>query len=168
MLRSLYRPLPREFTFAGFAFPKYTWTLPRGTMRKRIMRARSPMCGDYCSAPRPIAGGTHPGASFYLNSDFAPGLRWQWADQVSGARIGHRGWYADDDQDATIRGIVLRLPKGRGFLAGWSMGEGMASATEGMIFEDECDAALYAEECARVAAESEREYQAEQLEEVDA
>ena len=90
-------------------------------------------------------------------------MRWEWADKVSGAHIGHTGWYSDEHGDSeTIRGLVFRLPKSRGFLAGWSMGEGMASALECDIYETEREAALAADSLAENVAEREREHQEEE------
>lgn len=148
------------FEFAGFNWPRYVATLPRGTMAKRLERAKNPATGPYYHAPKPEAAGT--GRGFYLDSDGMPGLRWQWCDEVSGASIRHTGWFADECE-TTIRGIVARLPKGRGFLAGWSMGESMASALEAEIYSDETEAARMADSLAESVAEREREYQAAQL-----
>lgn len=96
----------------------------------------------------------------YLNSDFFPGLRWEYADEIAPRAIRHTGWYCDEYQDETIRGIVLRLPKGRGFLAGWTMGKGMATEIDvSWVHEDEIEAARAADERAERAAERMREDQ---------
>ena len=130
-----------EFSFAGFNFPKYLWTLPRGSKAKRLEHARNPVCGPYYHAPKPDSNN---GASFYLESDGMPQLRWQWCDEVLPS-IRHTGWYLDEHGDSEkIRGIVMRLPRSRGFLAGWSMGEGIASAVEYDIYDDAQDAARVA------------------------
>jgi len=116
-------------TFAGFEFPQEIPILPRAPLAKRLAEYKlthgKRVCGPYFrTEPSPNPSGM----SFYLDSDFQPGLRWEWADEIDGARIQHRGWYSDEYGDAEkIRGLVFRLPHGRGFLAGWSMGEGMAS-----------------------------------------
>ena len=153
-----------SFTFAGFVFPRYLATLPAGPLSRRAAD-RKPgraICGDYYHAPKPNAA---TGRGFYLDSDGMPDLRWQWCDEVEGARIRHTGWFCDDGQSQTIRGIVMRLPKGRGFLAGWSMGEGMASTIDySPIFDNAADAAHCADSMAESAAESEREYQARENE----
>jgi len=94
--------------------------------------------------------------SFYLDSDFAPGLRWEWADEI--ADLGHTGWFSDPYGDfETIRGLVMRLPGGRGFLAGWSMGEGMCGGVDRYVFDDETDAAYAADSMAEHIAELNRE-----------
>jgi len=71
----------------------------------------------------------------------------------------HNGWYCDTFFGSKIRGLVFRLPKSRGFLAGWTMGEGMASAVECDIYETERQAAYAADSMAESAAAKEREYQ---------
>lgn len=104
---------------------------------------------------------THPdpGAKtmfFYMGSDFAPGLRWKWADKVCDVSIDHVGWCSDAFCDDTIRGFVMALPHGRGFLAGWSMGEGMASEVSYEIHETEQRAAYRADQMAERVADEER------------
>lgn len=151
----------QTFTFAGFTFPRAVAMLPKGTPASRLAKRRasgpSP-CGPYQTAPKPGASGA---LFYYLESDFAPGLRWQWADDVDGAGIHHTGWHTDPHGDGdTIRGLVARLPHGRGFLAGWSMGESMASQLEtASVYADDVSAARAADSIAESAAESEREYQ---------
>lgn len=94
-----------------------------------------------------------------------PGLRWEWADNAAQS-IHHTGWYTDEYGDGdTIRGLVFRLPHNRGFLAGWSMGEGMASIVAYEVYPDEVSAALAADDIARYAAEREREYREAEEEE---
>lgn len=108
-----------------------------------------------------------PTRSAYLDSDFFPGLRWEYADEVS-RPIKHTGWFSDECGDDIIRGIVLRLPKGRGFLAGWTMGEHMATNIDvSWVYDDEVEAAFAADSMAEWAAERNREY-LESLEEEDA
>jgi hypothetical protein len=76
---------------------------------------------------------------------------------VEGVRIRHTGWFTDDYRDEKIRGLVFTLPKGRGFLAGWTMGEGMASFVECDIYETADEAAHAADSLAEDAADDERE-----------
>jgi hypothetical protein len=96
--------------------------------------------------------------SFYLDSDFAPGLRWRYADEIT--RIDHNGWYVDDFEQDTYRGIVLALPKSRGFLAGYTMEEGMISLVNvKWIHDEEVDAARAADSEAEFAAEESRRNQ---------
>src|SRR5690606_19227724 len=84
---------------------------------------------------------------------------WQWCDEVD-TSIRHNGWFTDDQQDETIRGLVVRLPHGR-MLAGWSMGEHMASEIDSTrVYDDEREAARAADALAERVAEREREYRA--------
>lgn len=152
-----------SFDFAGFTFPRKIYQLPKpcnitGLRKKRELRKS---CGQYYSAPVPLTSRTHPGGFFYLDSDFQVGRGWRWADEVDNS-IMHTGWFTDDYCSGDkIRGIVISLPHGR-FLAGWSMGEGMASNFDGEIYDDAKEAAQAADSLAENAAESEREYQEEE------
>lgn len=146
-----------QFNFAGMHFPKHVWTLPKGPIKKRLSDRKGACTSDYYHAPKPIHG-RHPGQGFYLDDAGMPARRWTWCDEVAGMHISHNGWYCDRFGDQTIRGIVVRLPHGR-FLAGWSMGERMASAVDGTIYTDEVEAAYAADEEARVAAEKQIEYE---------
>lgn len=148
--------------------PKHIRVL-RGPISKRLaefkaMRARGYKNGRatgpyYWSKPVRAEQKTR---SFYLESDFMPGLRWNWCDEIA-RDIRHTGWYTDDHGASdTIRGVVFRLPHARGFLAGWSMGENMISEIDLYIWDDERDAAHAADGMAEHAAERERAYQREQ------
>lgn len=156
--------LDPEFQFAGFTFPKWEWNLHRGPWRKRLERRRSSCTGwgNY-TATRPLEG-RDLSRFFYLDSDGMPNLRWKWCDEVKGAWKPHTGWYCDDYQNQTIRGLVMRLANKRGFLAGWSMGESMASAVDYYVFDTEVDAAQCADSMAENAAKREREYEWSQME----
>jgi hypothetical protein len=146
------RPLPFEFSFAGFRFPRYLATLQAGTKQQRVDRYKH--TGGYCHAPKPGA----TGRGFYLDDS----SRWKWCDDVAGAGVKHTGWYTDEYGDGDkIRGIVVLLPHGR-FLAGWSMGEGAASSLEYEVYTDAKEAAWAADSLAESVAEDEREYQEEQ------
>lgn len=152
-------PLPfAEFYFASFVWPRYLATLPRGSKAKRLEQYKRPVCGLYMHAPKPENAGK--GTGFYHESSCSPfRLRWEYCDEVSGARIRHTGWYADEFQDTKIRGLVFRLPRSRGFLAGWTMGESMASGMDCDIYETELEAARAADSLAESVANKEREYQ---------
>jgi hypothetical protein len=69
------------------------------------------------------------------------------------------GYYADDYQDATLEPIIARLPSGRGFLAGWTMGANMCGSLEPEVYPDAASAASAAHDAAEYAAEREREQQ---------
>jgi hypothetical protein len=155
------------FQWAGISFPKYIWTLPRGAKAKRLAEAKAKSCGPYYHAPTPNGKG---GTAFYLESDGPVRLRWQWADKVEGVgrAINHTGWFTDEFGDGDkIRGIVFRLPRSRGFLIGWSMGEGMATAMEPEIYETTREAAIAADGLAETVAETERENEAKERQRIE-
>lgn len=153
------RPLETEFRFAGFSFPR------RVPMLRRVGK-RFHVSTSYYVAPPPSKNMT----GFYLESDFALGLRWDWVDQFpEGPRVSHRGWYTSDGCDETVRGLVFRLPRGRGLLAGWARGEGMIGAveTDTIWGADDVNGACFradqlAEEVAEVERESNREQESEE------
>jgi len=155
-------------TFAGFDFPQTIAMLPRGPLGKRLDEFKrthgARVCGPYY---RTVPAASPSGTFFYLESDFMPGLRWEWCDEVDGSSIRHTGWFCDDFQDQTIRGLVMRLPHDRGFLAGWSMGESMASNLEYYIWDDAVECARAADHMAERAAEDQREYEARETEDTD-
>lgn len=86
-------------------------------------------------------------------------------DHIRDRRNQISGYYCDSDCIDTLQPIIARLPRGRGFLAGWTMGAGMCASLEGDIYPDEESAASAAHCVAEYAAEREREYQEEELEE---
>lgn len=140
--------------FAGFNYPRNLYLMPKRagkslleTLRRR--RESRKVCGPYYqTSPNP-----NPTQYFcYLESDFDLGLRRRWADEIIDLR--HNGWFTDPHGGGeTIRGLVFTLPHGRGFLAGWSMGPGMATEIENYVFGGERDAAFSADDMARHAAE---------------
>mgnify|MGYP003554441069 CR=1 FL=1 len=147
------------FTFAGFEFPRQIPMLKAPTKYRK-----SRLCCAYRPAPTPLTRDTQF-TSFYLNErdymkgDFQPGLRWEWCDEVAGVRMGHHGWFVDDSQADTYRGMVFRLPKARGFIIGYSMGGGMASdILYDQIYTTEAHAARAADSAAESAAEKSREW----------
>ena len=76
--------------------------------------------------------------------------------------IDHAGWFTDEYGDGDkIMPVVFRLPHGRGFLAGWTMGAGMASSVEFDIYDDENEAWRAADSLACDVAEDEREHNRE-------
>lgn len=135
------------------------------SLRKRFKSRQ--VCGPY-NCTRGNASDTS-GIGFYMESanylamgDSPIALRVTWCDEIETyTRINHTGCYSDDDgMGDTIRGIVARLPRSRGFLIGWSMGPGMCSTLDtDTIYTCERDAAHAANDCAERAAERERAYQ---------
>ena len=147
------KTLEPQFTFAGFVWPRYVANMATlQTLRKKKEQRRYTY--GYYHAPKPNASGK----GFYLDSDNQPFTRWKWCDDVEQS-IRHTGWFCDEHGDGSkIRGLVVYLPHGR-FMAGWSMGEGMASSVEEDIYDDAISAAYAADSIAENAAEKEREYQ---------
>lgn len=145
---------PVQFVWAGLSFPR--WLPPRldgarAPWRDRLGRRLHPTVGPYMTAPRPNGSGPW---SFYLGADAPFELRVQFAADYTDRA---RRWYADADGIDTCEGIVARLPRGRGFLAGWTLGEGMASCLEPTTYADPLEAAHAADESARIYALEERD-----------
>jgi hypothetical protein len=158
-------------SFAGFEYPRQFAILPKGTPKQRL-EAQRQLQAKYGKPYKRITGPYYQsepapntdGRMFYMGEhetlgDFMPGLRWKWADKCEdvGRSIDHTGWFCDDFQEDKIRGMVFRLNHGKGFLAGWSMGEGMISSLEYEIYKTEREAAYAADRLAEKHAEADRE-----------
>ncbi len=123
------RPMAKRLASRKHVGP-YMWTVPQP----------GPFAGrGYYAADN---DGTPGDSTFSLRSCEAP------------RRIN--GWYCDDYQ--TMRAVVLRLPRQRGYLIGWTMGRGMASSIEPEIYTDETEAWRAADSHTQYAAAREREY----------
>lgn len=143
-------------SFAGFTLPRLRGinAEKRAPLARRLADFRrysaqygrpifSP-CGPYQC--RQFA--TDAELSFYQDdSATMPGLRYETG----------RAFAYDDCEP--LAAFVFRLPHGRGFLAGWSMGDGMAAMVSRDIIADERDAMARAEDMADAAALRESEYQ---------
>lgn len=93
-------------------------------------------------------------------------LRLEWAnDHLDGSLTRTTGYYADGEQEGTLKPIIARLSHKRGFLAGWTMGEGMVGALDPEIHTKARYAALAAHSMAEHDAELEREAAAQEEEE---
>jgi hypothetical protein len=85
-------------------------------------------------------------------------LRFDLANEHLGGRLSRiNGYYADSFQYFTFHPIVARLPKRRGFLAGYSAGPGMCAALDATIYATAEDAAHAAHSMAEHDAEINRE-----------
>lgn len=83
-------------------------------------------------------------------------LRLEWAnDHLRGSRLSFINGYYCDNTD-TLQPIIARLPHGRGFLAGWTMGQGMCASLDGYIYLSEEDAARAAHSTAEFTADENR------------
>lgn len=80
----------------------------------------------------------------------------QYADEVAPRAINHTGWFTDVHQSGKARGIIARLPHGR-VIAGYTWTDNGERVYFPEIFENEIDAALMADEHARVFADNCRE-----------
>lgn len=131
-------------------------------------RARSrKLCGPYHWTPaKPGTGRGFYQASRGLEMDCAGStfaLRLTLANDVLSEAGSHsrmqniNGYYCDAFQDQTLVPIVARLPSGRGFLAGWTMGAGMLGALDSTVWDDASEAARAAHDFADSEAEDMRE-----------
>jgi len=88
-------------------------------------------------------------------------------EHISGRQSRTTAYWGDDDGFTTFTPIIARLPHARGFLAGWTMGQGMAASLEPEIYETPEDAAFAAHSIAEDVAEREREYREDEDERED-
>lgn len=138
------RPMVERVQSRKHAGP-YHWT-PRDA-------ATSDGFGFYCSQRSELAMDGH-GSICNLRLELAN-------DHLRGSRLAQTsGYYCDDYGDQTLIPIIARLPHGRGFLAGWTMGAGMCGSMCTAIHDDEREAAMAAHDEAERCAERERDAQA--------
>ncbi len=91
------------------------------------------------------------------------GLNFVGFADVLATRINHKGWYADDMQDAIYRGVVYRLPARKGkqrLVIGYADpdNDDCALMDFSTIYDDEIEAAWAANKFAERKAEKDREY----------
>lgn len=136
-------------------------------------RARSrKSAGPYHRRPCQRTGERHPGFGFYTESAEGTGCCFRMASHGSNADLrllkvdatSRREYFIGDpdglDHDSCrFYPVIARLPRQRGFLAGWVMGHGMCGSMDGIIYADEYEAAKAARDEARSTAEAEAEYQ---------
>lgn len=114
-------------------------------------------CGPYYWAPAKPGNGR----GFYQASK---GLRMDSHGSTFDLRLDYANTYAPyqrrgsgpfrSENDSEFTAIIARLPHGRGFLAGWTMGNGMIASLDAHIWTDIEDAARAAIDEARDAADS--------------
>lgn len=147
--------LVSEYAAVPFAGAVHDFSRP---LRDRA-RARK-ICGPYHMRPREPGGPV----GFYLESGrrlamarhgATMGLRLDIPGPVG--RRGATGYHADDHGDSIILPLVARLPHGRGFLAGWTMGPGMCGGLDRDLYADPESAGRAAHNIAETVAESARE-----------
>lgn len=86
-------------------------------------------------------------------------LRVELASDHVGGRLSYTQGYSNDLVMDQYTPIILRLPRGRGFVAGWTLGEGMASSMDPDIHAEIQDAAYAAYQLAERAFDKEVAYQ---------
>ena len=124
----------------------YTWTPAKpGTGR-----------GFYSSSRNELECDDH-GSTFRLRLEYARDHVGTWS-----ARVHSFGCceYGGD----TFTPLIARLPRGRGYLAGWTLGAGMAGSLDAHVYESPSDAAYAAYDDAKWAADAEREYREGEME----
>lgn len=91
------------------------------------------------------------------------------ADEIL-PRLRHKGWYVDDYQDDTTRGVVFTLSSGRGFLAACTdpHNDGPVVFDSSRVLDTKEDAAKAADDLARRYAELCQEDNAKELERIRA
>ena len=156
----------------------HTWQTSDGhtpTLRERAEMRKT--CGPYQLTPQDAI--KRESIGFYTASrglamgDGPIRLRLVLAnDQEIGRLSDVQGYYTDQEfQNETMKPIIARLPRSRGYLAGWTMGKGMCAKLETRLYIDAEDAARAAHSIAEYDAAEESNYQArererEQLEEL--
>jgi hypothetical protein len=153
-----------KWSAAPFAGAVHDFSVP---MAKRL-KSRE-FTGPYYWAPTKPGKGRgfyqSPKGLFCDKAGSTFDLRLAMANEFLGhSRLSHiNGYFCDIDGDGdTLKPIVARLPHGRGYLAGWTMGAGMAASLDGYIWEDIEEAARAAHDLAESDAEESREKQAEE------
>lgn len=118
------------------------------------LKDRKGPCGPYfwpqdVRAPRNGVGFYSSGKSALVmdRAGSTVSLRLEWAnDHLRHSRLARiDGYYCDAfGSGDTLQPIIARLPHGRGFLAGWTMGAGMCGSLDADIYDTEQDAAFAA------------------------
>lgn len=126
----------------------YKWSPSKPMAGRGFYQAQAGLCMD------------RTGSTIDLRLEHANG-------HLEGSRLRYvNGYYCDSDWDGdTLQPIIARLPHGRGYLAGWTMGPGMAASLAADIWADPKDAARAAHGVAERDAEASREYQLAEEEE---
>lgn len=145
----------------------------KGTVRQRQIDRK--FCGPYQWTPDDLDkwlqtyGRPSRGRGFYQSSsglscgDSTFSLRLELANDVlTESRLRHtEGYYCDlDCTGDTLQPIIARLPHGRGFLAGWTMGNDMIASINLDIYKTPEDAAKAAHGIAEYDARKNQEHEA--------
>lgn len=150
----------RDFAEHGAKFPHCSeYARPRSwrDVRRYGMNSYAAAFGLSDSGWSEDSRGRRVPILYAFEADSLPVRRIRDAHEIADMR--HSGWYCDDDCGELCIGIVASLPHGR-FLAGWRLtdnGEDVLHLDR--IFDDESDAARYADGLVESYADREREYQ---------
>lgn len=144
------------------AYRAFSDRYPRASATKNLERARQFLLTGPTQSPRPYPySGGKPEPEAY-------GLRFVgfWDEVKEWPPAKHTGWYTDDFQSGTYRGVVFQTSADKKgsprYLAGYYDDEGEQTYLEREIVAGGSEgAAQIADDLARIAAEEEREYQAE-------
>lgn len=105
-----------------------------------------------------VGRGFYSGNSPFVVGDSSFSLRLEPANDHVGPRMRRiTGYYCDNHQSETIQPLIARLPRSRGFLAGWSMGALSIGSIDRHIYATPKDAALAAYGLAERYAEAMRD-----------
>lgn len=121
-------------------------------------------CGPYMWRVGP-AGERQDGRGYYAaDDDGTPSAHdSSFALRACERPARYRSWHTGEMTE--FFAVVLRLPRERGFLAGWTMGKGMASSVDFYIHSDELEAWRDADMQARHACERDDENEQREPEE---
>lgn len=87
---------------------------------------------------------------YYAFTQYFP--RETYCDNVAGTRIGHSGWFCDEDGHETARGFIVKLPHGK-FLHGYELTDTRERVYFLDLLDDAEEAARYADGEAELIAE---------------
>lgn len=125
----------------------YTWT---PTQRGKPNGRNEPFAGrGFYQSSKGLSVDAR-GSTFDLRLDYA-------RNHLGYQRRG-TGPFSHEMISGEYDGIVARLPHGRGFLAGYTLGNGMCASLDGHIWDAIEDAARYAIDMAREACDADIEY----------
>jgi hypothetical protein len=120
---------------------------------------RSARLGRSAPTPRDSHGHRSDRGWYFDHPDRVPGRWVGHADRIE-RTIGHEGWYSNSFEDETYRGVVYRLPHGRGYFVGYVDSCNDNIYIEYTVEDSDSAAAHLADDIARCAAERAREYEA--------
>lgn len=150
-----------EITLIDYRRPLAARAASRKVAGPYRWRPTQPMTGRGFYQARDGLRMDRAGSSFALRLELANAY-------LRGSRLAQiTGYYCDPcgSDGGSLQPIIARLPRGRGFLAGWTMGEGMAASLDSHAWPTEQEAAFAAHATADRDAERSREDQEAEEEE---